>query len=173
MNANEKHIRKLTGDTNPEENFKVPAGYFDSFSSQVKKRIEAQPAKGFSWSQLLRPAYSVPVAATIVLVVGYFVFFNQNNTTTQPQTASKVATDTAMLTADAIEEYLVQDVNLIGIDEEISQDLFALAFDGDTDIETSTTAQQPNSKDTATQPSDDEIEEYLLYSADESLIENL
>lgn len=173
MNANEKHIRKLTGDTNPEENFKVPAGYFDSFSSQVKKRIEAQPAKGFSWSQLLRPAYSVPVAATIVLVVGYFVFFNQNNTTTQPQTASKVATDTAMLTADAIEEYLVQDVNLIGIDEEISQDLFALAFENSTETTVPSTTTQPNNADTSLQPTDEEIEEYLLYSADESLIENL
>ena len=173
MNANEKHIRNLAGDKKPEENFKVPLGYFDSFSSQVKKRIEAQPQKGFSWMQLLRPVYSVPVAATIVLVVGYFVFFNPKPTTTQPQTANNTAVDTATLSAANIEEYLVQDVSLIGIDEEISQDLFALAFDGDTDTEIPITTKQETNNDTATQPSDDEIEEYLLYSVDETLIESL
>lgn len=176
MNANEKHIRNLTGDKKPEENFKVPTGYFDSFSSQVKSRIEAQPQKGFSWGQLLRPVYSVPVAAAIVLLAGYFVFFNQPSTTTSTQTASVVTTDTADITTANIEEYLAQDVSLIGIDEEISQDLFALAFDNaDTETETTTpiTTKQPVGVDTTTQPNDDEIEEYLLYSIDETLIESL
>ncbi len=175
MNANEKHIRNLTGDKKPEDNFKVPTGYFDSFSSQVKNRIEAQPQRGFSWEQLLRPVYSIPIAAAIVLLVGYFVFFSQNPTATQPQTASNAAIDTTGLSTASIEEYLLQDVSLIGIDEEVSQDLFALVFDSDTEAETTSpaTTKQPNSKDTATQPSDDEIEEYLLYSIDETLIESL
>lgn len=175
MNANEKHIRKLTGDKNLEENYKVPNGYFDNFSSQVKNRIEALPQKGFRFEQLLRPVYSIPVAAAIILLAGYFVFFSQNNTTIPPQTAIAAPNDTDTLSAAAIEEYLVQDVSLIGIDEEISQDLFALAFDVDFETENTTpvsTKQAPNT-DTSSQPSDEEIEEYLLYSIDESLIESL
>jgi hypothetical protein len=178
MEPNDEHIRKLTGNSNPEENYKVPQGYFDTFSSTVKERIEArsQPEKAPFYSVFLRPVFTIPTAAMIVFVVGYFVFFS---TPTPQQSALQTAEvqDTVDISEEAIEEYLAGDIELVGVDGALDEDILVYVLETDEDkISVETLDGKGRSgviKDSAAELDAEDIEEYLLEHADETLFENL
>lgn len=171
MEHNDEHIRKHVGNTHPQENYKVPTGYFDSFSAKVKQRIETQPKKGFSLGHVLRPVYTIPAAAAIAIIAGYFMFFAPVANVQPTQTA--VAEDTTAIPPALIQEYLAQDVSLLGVEDEAEQDFLALAYNIDTEEAPATTAKMPqNSNDSSLGIPQQEIEEYLLYT-DEDVFENL
>lgn len=182
MQHEEENIRKQLGNRNPEKGFNVPDGYFDTFSSKVKDQIASKQAthKGFTWGRLLRPVYSIPVAAAIVLLTGYFVFFNSPDVLHPIETVAKanVAT-TDDIPTETIEEYLAQEVSLVGMEDEIDKDLLALAYAPDevtTETQEETKTVEPvltDSKDSAIELSDDEIEEYLMNTYEDDFLESL
>lgn len=178
MEPNDEHIRKLMGNSNPEENYKVPQGYFDTFSSTVKKKIEArsQPKKAPFYRAFLRPAFSIPVAAVIVITAGYFVFFSSP----APEGAELLASesqDTLEISEEAIEEYLANDIALVGADGGLDEDILVYALDTEEDkVSVETIDSKGRSgviKDSAAELDAEDIEEYLLEHADETLFENL
>lgn len=178
MEPNDEHIRKLTGSSKPEENFKVPQGYFDTFSSTVKEKIESrsQHKKAPFYSVFLRPAFSIPVAAVIVLVAGYFVFFS-SPTPEQPALVTAEMQDTLDISEEAIEEYLANDIELVGVDETLDEDILVYVLEADDDkVSVETVDSKGRSgviKDSAAELDAEDIEEYLLEHADETLFENL
>ncbi|KAB2913777.1 MAG: hypothetical protein F9K23_16170 [Bacteroidetes bacterium] len=178
MEPNDEHIRKLTGNSKPEENFKVPQGYFEAFSSTVKEKIESrsQPKKAPFYSVFLRPVFSIPVAAIIVIVAGYFVFFS-SPTPEQPVLVTAEMQDTLDISEEAIEEYLANDIELVGVDETLDEDILVYVLEADDDkVSVETVDSKGRSgviKDSAAELDAEDIEEYLLEHADETLFENL
>jgi hypothetical protein len=178
MEPNDEHIRKLTGNSKPEENFKVPQSYFDTFSSTVKEKIEtkSQPKKAPFYSVFLRPVFSIPVAAAIVLLAGYFVFFS-STTPEQPTPVTAEMQDTSDISEEAIEEYLASDIELVGVDEALDEDILVYVLEADDDkVSVETVDSKGRSgviKDSAAELDAEDIEEYLLEHADETLFENL
>jgi hypothetical protein len=178
MEPNDEHIRKLTGNKNPEENYKMPDGYFDTFSSAVKEKIDArsQPKKASAFGWLLRPAFSIPAVAVVLAAVGYFVFFTAPTNDTQMANVPATVVDSTEITIEEMEQYFAYDVELVGVEDEIDRDLlvYALDLDEETPVQTTTEPAAPKTKtDTAHEPSDEDIEEYLINNADEIFFENL
>lgn len=177
MHNEEENIRKKLGDKKPQAGFKMPDNYFDTFSSKVKEGIEANTVKpkGFVWINLLRPIYSIPVVAVILIVAGYFVFF----ITTEPSGVELVSTETITtddISTEDIAEYLAQNIDLIGSNSEADQDFMLLALATDETIEQETiiiTEPLPDKKDSTIELTDDEIEDFLLNDIDEDLLESL
>lgn len=164
MEPNDDKIRQLAGNPNPEDNFKVPGGYFDTFSSRLKERIEArkpvqrQPV----WKWLLRPALTLPVAAMVIGVVAYFAFFNTPSTI-QPAGSSKMvaAAPDTVVSDSTIIEYLADEMEV----EELEDIVLAYAEEE--------TVAVPASANSEPVLNEKEIEEYLINNADEALLENL
>lgn len=180
MHNEEENIRKKLGSKKPQDGFKVPANYFDTFSTKVKESIEANNAtnKGFTLAKLLRPVYSIPLAVVVVLVAGYFIFFSAPATIAPPTKMAKTETITTEdLSAETIAAYLVEDVDLVGVDGDIEKELVLLAFEPEQAVTepsyTTPTTPLTNGYDDTIQLSDKEIEEYLIETADDYLIESL
>lgn len=177
MHNEEENIRKRLGNKKPQDGFKTPDNYFDTFSSKVKEGIEAETTKpkGFEWASFLRPIYSIPVAAVILLATGYFVLFNS----TQPievQTAVTETTSTDDISTEDIVEYLAQNVDLVGVNSEAEQDFMLLALTNDEIVEEETTTiiePLPDKKDSTINLTDKEIEDFLLNDINDDLFEIL
>lgn len=174
METNDENLRKLTGGQKPEENFKMPEGYFDTFSSRVKEKIEARQVvkqKTYWYQWLLKPAVGISVASVALIVGGYFVFFApKGNTTTiasnQPNTTETV--DSAY--AKSAEEYLTQEISWQELEDLADEDILAVSFE---DEEKEAKQNPKPSIENLTEKDKKEIEEYLLENADEILYENL
>lgn len=178
METNEEHIRKLTGNKKPEENYPMPDGYFDTFSSVVKEKIDArsQPKKASAFGWLLRPAFSIPTLAVVLVTVGYFVFFSTPTTNGPLANGPATVADSTDITIEEMEQYFAYEVELVGIEDDIDQDLLVYAMDleEETPVQTTKENAAPKTKpDTANEPTDEDIEEYLINNADEIFFENL
>jgi hypothetical protein len=177
MHNEEENIRKQLGNKKPQQGFKMPDNYFDTFSSKVKERIEADTAqpKGFAWAKLLRPAYSIPFTAVVLLVVSYLAFFTSPSTTTAAKAVKEEVITTGDLSVEVISEYLAQEVDLVGVDGELENEIMLLAYSPE-ETTTEPSVEIPvitNENEDTIQLSDSEIEEYLLETADDYLIESL
>ncbi len=178
MHNEEENIRKQVGNKKPQSGFQLPDNYFNTFSSKVKESIEVKTTrpKGFAWGGLLRPVYSVPFVAVVLLVAGYFSFFNPATTHIEAKTTAKTIT-TDDISIEAIEEYLAQGIDLIGVDSDIEEDFILLALTPNEVLETNTTTKIVlpllNTKDTIIELTDKEIEDYLFDNIDEDLLEDI
>jgi hypothetical protein len=179
METNDEHIRKLTGNRNPEENYKMPDGYFDNFSSTVKEKIDARhkPQKAPVFARLLRPVYAIPALSLVVVAVSYFAFFSKPTTNGSLANGPATVADSTDITIEEMEQYFASNIALVGIEDDIDQDLMVYALDLNEEIPAQTQKQEgaaPITKpDTTTDPSDEDIEEYLINNADEIFFENL
>lgn len=177
MHNEEENIRKKLGNKKPQEGFKMPDNYFNTFSSKVKESIEADTVKqkGFAWSTLLRPAYSFPAAALVIFIAVYFVFFNTEKVVVN-DTQTATATTTEDIPTEEIVEYLAQNVDLVGLNTETEQDFMLLALNEEIIEEEETiiiTEPLPDKKDSTLELTDKEIEEFLLNDIDDDLLEIL
>ncbi|HYG17201.1 MAG TPA: hypothetical protein VEC12_15700 [Bacteroidia bacterium] len=162
--------------TNPEENFKVPEKYFDTFSSRVKDEIAARkaaPVNGFSWQAFLRPVYTVPVAIVMLVVAGYFILRQPAEVTPGSEL---VMTDTAVtddtLTEEAVIDYLAAETDLAELEDELGDEILVYAQQV-ADPSAVTTLNANYIDEGIPSLTDEEIEEYLLDNFDETIIENL
>lgn len=173
METNDENLRKLTGKQNLEENFKMPDGYFDSFSSRVKEKIDARQAvtqKTYWYHWLLKPAVGFSLASVVLIVGGYFVFFSPEKdltTTASNQPNATEIVDTAF--AKSAEEYLTQEISWQELEDLAEDDLIAVSFEDEPVVK----QPQKGSIESLTENDKNEIEEYLLENADEILYENL
>ena len=177
MHSEEENIRKKLGNNKPQQGFKLPDNYFDTFSSKVKEGIKANTAKpkGVTWANLLCPVYSIPVAAMVIFVTAYFVFFTTDKVeVTETQTATIVTTED--IPTDDIVEYLAQNVDLVGLNTQTDQDFMLLALNDEEETAEETitiTEPLPDKKDSTLELTDKEIEEFLLNDIDDDLFEIL
>lgn len=163
--------------TNPEENFKVPERYFDTFSSRVQDKIAARKTKtekGFSWLAVLKPVYTIP-AVVILLAVGAFFLFRPQTTVT---TGAVATIDTANTTADTLTEeavisYLAAETDLAELEDELGDEILVYAEQVTDPAKAASAVYTSTSEEGIPSLTDEEIEEYLLENFDETIIENL
>src|SRR5215212_4545961 len=116
--------------TNPEENFKVPGKYFDTFSSKVQDKIAARKCalvKGFNWQSLLRPVYTVPVAVAMLVIAGYFLFRQPATVAPDSELVMKDTVTEDTLTEEAVISYLVAETDLAELEEELGDEVLVYA----------------------------------------------
>ena len=73
-------MNKKLDDIEKKLNMKVPEGYFEELPMRIQKRIEMEQSSSTSFKI---PSWSLAMAASIVVIIGFIFFWDGNNTSVE------------------------------------------------------------------------------------------
>ena len=73
-------MNKKLDDIEKKLNMKVPEGYFEELPMKIQKRIEMEQSSSTSFKI---PSWSLAMAASIVVIIGFIFFWDGNNTSVE------------------------------------------------------------------------------------------
>ena len=73
-------MAKRLDDIEKRIDFQVPEGYFEDLPMKIQKRIELEKPKR---SSLRVPSWSMAMAASVLLILGFFLIWNENETSVE------------------------------------------------------------------------------------------